>query len=493
MIRSKNALAIIITMVLTVFLMIPCRAAAGSELGLDTFEEILSNIQSYHVSAPDREALIRAAIDGLIESLDDSHTQYMSDEQMEQYLQSLEGKYSGVGIMVEVKDEYPMVTGTVVNSPAWQAGVTRGDLIIRIDDLDLRSMPLDKVVQKIRGPEGTRVKLTIQRPGTDLQIIDLIRSEIENPQVSSELFPDGVGYIKINTFGSESAWDFRNALAILMLQGADKLIVDVRENPGGLVSAAVDICSNFMDPGLEVFHAVDRNRVKTEYLSHCQPIAKGMPIAVLIDQDSASASEVLAGALQDREIATLIGTRSYGKGTMQNMIDLKTDGYLILTIAQFYTPKNHIIDRVGLQPDLQVVDPNLAIIAARRQLVPPAKTTVLFEPGQSEALVDGNPVPAKPVMQRNGISYVPLRMALEGLGYQVFWHSDTNTISVSGYGAEAIVDISRGTIIVGGRTLTVPQPFLIEGGGAFISTSALTQMGVKASLSGGKIYMEKTL
>jgi carboxyl-terminal processing protease len=366
--RKRAFVALILVLSLILCSAAPSPAAESSAAGLDKLEEILSNIETYHLNNPDSDILINGAINGMIDSLNDPHTMYLTPEQLNNFKGTLEGKYIGVGIQLQAGEKYPIVSDTIDNSPARTAGIKPGDLITKVDGFDTSKETLENVTQKIRGPEGTTVRLTISSKGLGEYDIQLVRTKITIKTVSGEIMEGNIGYIKLSIFGTDTPDEFRKTLGDLILRGADKLILDLRDNPGGLLNVVIQISGNFIEPCDVAVSVVGRDNKKIDYCSEGVPIAKNIPMVVLVNGNSASASEILAGTLQDYGLAILMGSQTYGKGTVQSVIPLETGGVLVITTARYYTPKGRVIDGIGLTPDIKVTDPGLIINEAKNYL-----------------------------------------------------------------------------------------------------------------------------
>lgn len=477
--RERIVKALILMLILALCMATPSLAAEQSGIGLDTFEEILDNIQKYQINSPDSGTLIHTAIDGMLESLNDPHTQYLSPAELKEFEELLEANYVGIGIQLEKGQQFPRVSKVYEDTPAWKAGIQPGDLIIKLDGTDTSQMSLDQIVQKMRGKDGTSVDLTIRRESRGDFEIQVVRATIIIPTVSTEMLDNDIGYIRIEMFGESTADEFRTRLGGLLLQGAHRLILDLRDNPGGLVNSVAAVTGNFVEPGTSVVSLRERDGQVTSYPAVGMPIAQGIPVIALVNGNSASAAEIMAGDLQDFGIAKLIGSRTYGKGTAQVGIPLKEGGALIVTIAQFYTPKGRFIDGVGLEPDIQVLTPDLVTVAARRQLEPPAAISVLFQIGLNNAMVDGISVPLTEKLQQiGGEYYLPARFTLEALGYQVFWQSYNNSIRIS--------DLKTDTV------LKLGQEIISENGFSYIPVSKLSSLGINIKVEGQKMLLERS-
>lgn len=489
----KNVLrSLLLSLLLAFFILGQSFAAESPAVGTDTLEEILNYTQTMHIEKPDSDTLVKGAIQGLLDSLNDPYTEYMPPSELKDFKGSLDGDYVGVGIQLQPGEKYPKVLGAIDGSPAGKALIKPGDLLIKVDGAEVAGEPLGKVVQKIRGPEGTKVRLTIRREGAADFDVDLIRANINTPTVTWEMLDDGIGYIRINTFGQHTAGDFRKSMDSLLQLGVEKLVLDLRDNPGGILQAAAQIAGNFAEPGRVVVSTIDRSGQRQEYRTEGDPIAKGLPVVVLVNHNSASASEILAGALQDYGTAALIGGRTYGKGTVQAMIPLKAGGALKLTIARYHTPKDRVIDGTGLNPDIQVLSPGLSLAVAQRYLKQPDKYTVTFEPGNYTALVNGNAVPLKyNALQRPDATYLPLRFVFEALGCRVDWLEENGSIKITGAGPEVVFYPGGGLVTAGGQNLPGAQPLLSEDGTNFVSVSDLTLLGFNVKLDGSNISIEK--
>ncbi len=471
---------------------VPAPCAESSTVEPDAFTEIFEHIQGRHISEPAPGTLMRGAIEGLIYSLNDPYTEYIPPAELEDFKESLDGEYVGVGIQLQPGERYPIVIDTIENSPARDAGIKPGDLVIEVNGADISRESLGELVQKIRGPEGTIVRLTIRREGiADFETV-LSRANVCLSTVSGKILNDDTGYIKINTFGMHTTGEFKKILFDLRQQGAKKLILDIRNNPGGLLQAAVEISSIFFEPGKVVVSAVDVNGRYQEYLSEGEPIGKGMPLVVLVDQNSASAAEILAGALQDYGAAILVGGRTYGKGTVQEVIPLKSGGVLKVTSARYHTPKGGVIDGIGLCPDIQVFTPNLHVAVAQRYLDQIEKCTVVFEDGNPGVLVNGSEVQlGQGVVQHMGVTYLPLRFILEALGYCVDWQAGDGSIKITGRNPEAIVYPESGRVIVNGRVLSEAESLFFKNGSAYVPVSFLNLLDINVVFDGSNITVKK--
>ena len=298
----------------------------------------------------DTATLTGGAIKGMVEALDDPYTTYMDPQTYQQWLKSLEGKFEGIGAYVAIKDKQVTIIAPIAGSPAEKAGIRAGDIILEVDGQSTSGMSLTEAVLRVQGPQGTTVTLSVLHQGeTEPEVIEVVRAEINVPSVSFEMKGD-VAYIKITYFSERTAQELSPVLETITQQGATGIILDLRSNPGGLVTTVVDVASFFLKEGV-VVDVVDNEGKHTTSSVRPSRVTTDLPLVVLVDGYSASGSEVLVGALQDYGRATIAGSKTFGKGSVDVLRQLKDGSGLYITTARWLTPKGRLIEGKGLDPD----------------------------------------------------------------------------------------------------------------------------------------------
>ena len=310
-------------------------------------------IETQYVRDVDYTNLIDGAISGMVKTLDDPHSIYLDPKMYELMRSHTEGSFGGVGIVMGFKDNKITVISVMEGTPSEAAGIKTGDEIIAVDGTPTNEIEPEEVVLHIRGEIGTDVTLKIRRAGEEDKDYVVRRATIQVHTVAGQMLPDtdGIGYIRIASFSEHTADEFKDAYHALENEGVKGMIIDLRENPGGLVTSCVAI-ANMVVPKGPVVSVVQKDGRREEYESELSE--EKYPLVVLIDGNSASASEILAGALQDTGAATIVGQTSYGKGSVQVILPLYDDDALKLTIAKYYTPSGRSIDGTGIEPDVRV-------------------------------------------------------------------------------------------------------------------------------------------
>lgn len=338
------------------------KAAAGmadtySQLNL--FGAVFERVRADYVEKPDDPALIEGAINGMVSSLD-PHSRYMNDKSWRDMQETTSGEFGGLGIEVTMEDGLVKVVAPIDDTPASKAGILSGDLIAKIDGEAVQGLTLEQAVAKMKGGVNTKTKLTIMRKGKDAPLdVTLTREIIRVRPVRYHTEGGDIGYIRITSFNEQTTESLRKAITSISKDiPQDKLagyVVDLRNNPGGLLDQAVSVSSTFLPRG-EVVSTRGRNPEETQrFTARRGDLTKGKPLVVLINGGSASASEIVAGALHDHKRATLVGTRSFGKGSVQTIIPLGAgNGALALTTARYYTPSGRSIQAQGIAPDIEV-------------------------------------------------------------------------------------------------------------------------------------------
>lgn len=304
------------------------------------------------------QARVYGAISGLVNSLEDPYSVYFPPEESKDFEEAVNGSFEGVGMEVGLKDKIITVIAPLKDSPAEKAGIKAGDILLKIDGLNTNDMTVDKAIKLIRGKAGTAVKLSLYRDGDEKpRDVEIVRAVITIPTLETEMRSDGVYVIRLYNFGPTSASQMANALIDFNSRGGTKLVIDLRNNPGGYLDAAVNIASLFLPEG-EVIVTEDfgENGKPKSYRSKGFELfdTKTQKVAVLIDRGSASASEIVAGALREHKIAPLIGETTYGKGSVQEVVEVTKDTTLKLTIAKWLTPNGVSISEEGLKPDIEM-------------------------------------------------------------------------------------------------------------------------------------------
>jgi carboxyl-terminal processing protease len=330
---------------------------------LETFMSVFERVKAQYVDKVDDHTLIKGAIDGMLAALD-PHSSYVEATDFDVLKATTDGNYGGLGITVSVEDGAVKVVSPMEDTPAWRAGLKSGDYITHINGELLYGLSLDEAVEKMKGQPGSSVKLTIVRPGRDKPFdVGLVRERIELRPVKWEI-KDGIGYININSFAGNTGDATKAALlAIDKATGGKPLgyVVDLRSNPGGLLDQAIDVSDAFLERG-EIVSQRGRERDDIErYYATPGDMAHGLPVVVLIDAGSASAAEIVAGALQDHHRALLLGERSFGKGSVQTVQIMGPKAALRLTTARYYTPSGRSVQAGGIDPDItvpQLTDPD---------------------------------------------------------------------------------------------------------------------------------------
>ncbi len=321
------------------------------ESAIETINEL---IEEKYMGEVDEDALIEGAIKGMVEALGDDYTEYYTKDELEEFTTTTLGNYVGIGIYMyaDTDNDTIVIQSPIENSPAEEAGIQAGDIILKVDGIEYTADDINDISTYIKGEEGTTVTLTIQR-GDEIFDVEVTRATVHINYVYSELLDDNIGYIYIETFDEGCADDFLEAYQELAEQGAEALIIDLRYNGGGVVNEATAIADLICDKGDTLLITVDKDGNSKTTVAEEKPTID-MPIVVLTNSSTASASEILAAALRDNGKAEIVGTTTYGKGVIQELIYLSNGGALKVTTSEYYTPNNEKINGVGIDPDYEV-------------------------------------------------------------------------------------------------------------------------------------------
>jgi carboxyl-terminal processing protease len=321
----------------------------------DSLIEVWTLIQDSYVnqSAIDTEKIAQGAIDGMLQALGDPYSSYYYNySTLEDYLQ---GSFEGIGATVSKESGQLVVVSPIKGSPAEQAGIKSGDIILEIDGEPTDDLTVTEAVMKIRGPKGTIVTLVIQHEGESTPVeMQIVRDEITEPSIDYKPLSDNIGYIQIAYFADHTVSEFETALNDAIDDECTGLILDLRGNPGGYLDVVADIADEFLDSGIILYEATDSLEIIRDWAANPGGLATDIPLAVLVDGSSASGSEVLAGALQDHGRAVIIGTQTFGKGSVDSTYELQDGSALYLTTARWLTPDKHLIEGIGITPDYEV-------------------------------------------------------------------------------------------------------------------------------------------
>jgi carboxyl-terminal processing protease len=320
---------------------------------LKTFSEVLTQVQKSYVDETKVKDLVQGAIRGMLSTLD-PHSAYMTADMYKEMQVETKGEFGGVGIQIGVKENRLAVIAPIEGTPAHRAGVKAGDFITKVNDETTKDLTLMDAVQKMRGPKGSKVNLTIQREGVPEALqFTLVRDTIKIESVKSKVL-DNIGYVRLTQFQESTGRDLSKVLKQFKEQKLQSTILDLRNNPGGLLTSAVEVSEQFLPSGKLVVYTKGRESKKDEWVSKGKDQMDDSPMIILVNEGSASASEIVAGALQDYGRAVIVGTTSFGKGSVQTILPLGDGSGLRLTTAKYYTPKGRSIQSTGITPDIVV-------------------------------------------------------------------------------------------------------------------------------------------
>jgi carboxyl-terminal processing protease len=340
-------------------------AQSASELPLEElrrFTEVYERVQRDYVESIDDETLIRNAIRGMLEGLD-PHSAYLDAAEYEQLQEGTRGQFGGLGIEVGMEDGFVKVIAPIDGTPADAAGIQPGDLIMRIDGRSVRGLDLQQAVERMRGEPGTEIQLGILRDGQDSPIdVTLERAVIQVDSVRSQLLEPGFGYLRISQFQSRTGDDLLSEIAAWQDEHGpmDGMVLDLRNNPGGVLDAAVEVADAFLSNGAIVSTNGRAERAESRFTATPNDALNGAPLVVLVNAGSASAAEIVAGALQDHRRAVIMGEQTFGKGSVQSILPLRNGSAVKLTTARYYTPDGRSIQAEGIVPDVEIANLRVA-------------------------------------------------------------------------------------------------------------------------------------
>ena len=343
---------------ITIFiLLINTKSFASSEIyeKIDLFSEVLDKVNKDYVDEVDQNAVMDAAINGVLQSLD-PYSSYMSPQMLSEMQTETSGKFGGLGIEVGMEAGVVKVISPIDNSPASKVGIKAGDYIVKINDTQVQGKSLTEAVELMRGPVGTDIEITVRRVGEKKAIVfNITREIIKITSVRSKIIDGDIGYIRLTSFNENSSDQFKEKIKDLKKnKDINSYILDLRNNPGGLLSQAIKITDFFLDNG-EIVSTKGRKKTESrKWYANKGDVIEGRTLVVLINYGSASASEIVAGALKDHKRAILVGENSYGKGSVQSIIPLKNNGAIRLTISKYYLPSGKSISEIGVSPDIKV-------------------------------------------------------------------------------------------------------------------------------------------
>jgi carboxyl-terminal processing protease len=327
---------------------------------LKAFTQALELVKRNYVENPDTKELIQGAIRGMVSSLD-PHSSYMNERSFKEMNMDIKGEFQGVGIQIGIKNQQLTIIAPIDDTPGFRAGLAAGDKIMKINDEWTKDMSIEQAVDKMRGPKNTQVNLLIYREGWDKpKEFKIMRDVIKVMSVKSEMLDNEIGYIRIIQFQGQTTEELEKALKNLEAKGIKKLVLDLRNDPGGLLDSSVDVSGKFLPGDSLVVYIQGRQKSdRKDFLTSSLEKPREFPMVVLVNTGSASASEIVAGALQDSKRAVIVGTQTFGKGSVQTVFPLEGGGGVRLTTAKYYTPSGRSIQNVGITPDIEVKLPTV--------------------------------------------------------------------------------------------------------------------------------------
>lgn len=329
----------------------------SSNEDFSNLKKIYSIIQKKYYQDVSYEKLEKAAIDGMLYGLEDEYSYYMTEEEYKDFEEETSGNYTGIGLYLttNVETNKIQVISPIKDAPAYKVGLKTGDYIIAVDGTEYLGTQINEATAKIKsGKEGTIVKLTIERDSQRFDV-DVERSAISVYKLEYEVLQNNIGYIEIKIFNEDTTKDFENAYNYLLSKNVKGIIIDVRDNPGGLLTQVVNVCGKLIPKDSVVVYTIDKEGNRKDYIAK-EGKKESIPMIVLTNEGSASASEILASALQDHGIANVVGENSFGKGVVQTLIPTVSNGYLKLTTSEYFTPNGNKINKVGVKPDVEIAD-----------------------------------------------------------------------------------------------------------------------------------------
>jgi carboxyl-terminal processing protease len=368
---------------------------------LELFGTVFDAVRHYYVEKPDSAKLIQSALNGMVDDLD-PHSNYMDSQDFQEMQVETTGEFGGLGMEVTTQNNLVTVVSPIDDTPAAKANILAGDVIVQVDGKPVKGLPLESVVTKLRGPPGSKVTLGIQRANEPkLVVVTLTRQVIQNRPVSSHDEGDNVGYVRIKEFNELTNSELQSAIkdfsAKIPAERMKGYILDLRNNPGGLLDQAVDVADDFLSRGEIVSTRGRDTDADQRFFAKGSDLTDGKPLIVLINGGSASASEIVAGALQDQKRATILGTRSFGKGSVQTIIPLgPTNGALRLTTARYFTPSGRSIQAEGITPDIEVLQQVPKDLQASQIVVSESNLPGHFRAQGKEEMGSQSYVPTKP-------------------------------------------------------------------------------------------------
>lgn len=322
---------------------------------LKTLEKFKAMLEQKYIGEIDEEKMIESAIKGYVDGLEDPYTTYLTKEEMEEFTEETNGEYIGIGVYLtaDTSTNTILIIGIINNSPAQSAGLQAGDIIEKVDGVEYTGEQMNEAVKVLKGKEGTQTELTILRDDKELTVT-VVRKTITLEHVASQMLDNKIAYIQIDAFDDGVAEDFEEQITELTNKGATGIIIDLRSNGGGIVDEATDIADLFLEKGETILITQGKEKGEKITKSAKNPIIKDIPVVILVNEGTASASEILAGALRDNYGATIVGKTTYGKGVIQTLYTLSDGSGLKITTDEYFTPNHNEINNVGIEPDVEV-------------------------------------------------------------------------------------------------------------------------------------------
>ncbi|MBB6638322.1 S41 family peptidase [Cohnella thailandensis] len=409
-------------LLLTLTGMLASAAPSATAATAQQVEDVKQMLEQYHLVSPSEEALNDAAIQGMVDSLQDPYTQYFSEEEWTSFNSSLEQEYVGIGVVLQQDQNQIFIENVIDGSPAAKAGLKPGDALLSVNNVSVQGKSVGDAITSLSGLEGSTVRVVVGRNGASVTAV-LTRSSFQYPLVVSQSLGQNVQYLQLTQFSTGAANKFKEELTKLENSGISSLIIDLRDNSGGYLNEAQGIAANFIKEGV-LAHLVDSQGADVPL--EIEGTEKSYPVYVLINGYSASASELLSGALRDYGVAKLIGSRTYGKGVVQQLLQVPSGGYLKVTNEEYYTPKGIQVDKKGLTPDIAVDGEVQQLIAAFRQA---GGTKLTLTAGKGAVVVNGVRTSySDSVVRKNGTAFLDLKLAAALSGATFGYEKSTQSI-----------------------------------------------------------------